>query len=99
MKNCHITAKLGTMRKAVDWIVYPQTDQSGRITIQSDSRICCFFEDTGLGMLSKAGRPYFIDLARVRGATPVEVPKDVIEAAKAAMPKSGDTVAPGLVIA
>ena len=48
-----ITAKLGNMRKAVEWIVYPPK-KDGRIVIQSDRRIALFKNDgSNKGMLSK----------------------------------------------
>lgn len=95
-----ITAKLGNMRKAVDWTVYPKAkdpadDGSARmITIQSDSRIAQFNSQTGVGMLSahKSGGAYFLHLNAFLGATAITVPADIIAAALTAQPKSGDKI-------
>jgi hypothetical protein len=37
-----VIAKLGKMKKAVDWVVYPTRDDENTVTIQSDARICQF---------------------------------------------------------
>ena len=89
-----ITAKLGNMRKAVEWTVYPP-QRDGRIVIQSDSRIAMFHNDgSGKCLLSKhrSGGAYFLHLSPACGATVVPVPQDVIDAALAAQPKSGDVI-------
>ncbi|MGH8335626.1 MAG: hypothetical protein ACRETL_02100, partial [Gammaproteobacteria bacterium] len=50
-----IEAKLGDMRKAVEWVVYPKgTSDAGLLVIQADKRIAAFDPTTGKGMLSKA---------------------------------------------
>ena len=87
-----ITAKLGNMRKAADWVVYPASR-----TGESAS----FDPATGKGLLSKAkpNGAYFMHLSKFMGATEVVVPADVIAAATAARPKSGDEIGPGVTIA
>lgn len=103
MRVRRITAKLGNMRKAADWVVYPasRTESDGSILIQSDTRIASFDPATGKGLLSKAkpNGAYFMHLSKFMGATEIEVPADVIEAARAAQPKSGDEIGPGVTIA
>lgn len=100
-----ITAKLGTMRKTVEWTVYPASKTSGKdaelTVIQSDHRICAFNPVTGEGWLSKAcaNGAYFIHLNPALGATVVTVPPEVREAALAATPKSGDEIGPGVYVA
>lgn len=80
----NVNAKLGKMRRAVDWTVYPQK-KDGRIIIQSEHYIACFKED-GKGLLSKRqpGGAYFVHLSPMCGAQPVEIPPEVIEQAKKA---------------
>jgi|14_taG_2_1085336.scaffolds.fasta_scaffold04595_7 hypothetical protein len=94
--------KLGSMRKAQDFIVYPASrDEGSKVLIQSDKRIAQIDIETGEGMLSsgKAGHPGFIELMEIRGAKPIKVDTEVIEAIKAARPKSGDMIGPGVSIA
>lgn len=97
----NITAKLGNMRKAVEWTVYPRSAMNPRIvTIQSDHRIAHFDVTTGQGMLSqhKASGAYFIHLVREAGAMPVVVPGDVVSAAVAMQPRRGDAIGPGVFV-
>lgn len=95
-----VTAKLGNMRKAVDWTVYPPS-ASGTVVIQSDHRIAQFDPVSGKGWLSahKGSGAYFPHLFAALGATVITVPADVIAAAVAAQPQSGDEVGPGVTIA
>lgn len=104
MRITRITAKLGTMRKAADWVVYPAEramDGKTVTVIQSASRIAAFDTATGEGMLSKyrSGGAYFMHLNPMLGATPITVPAEVIAAAIEARPKSGDEIGPGVYIA
>jgi len=71
-----MTGKLGTMRKAVEWVVYPI--KSDRIIVQSATRIAEFCPKTGVGRLSKSchGGAYFTDLIF---ATPIQVPQEFID--------------------
>lgn len=106
-----VIAKLGTMRKTVDWIVYPQQSvrntQTGAVApltptviIQSDRRICAFDPSTGRGILSADYRgANFAHLNKSLGATDIVVPPDVIMAVLAAQPKSGDSIGPGVYVA
>lgn len=77
-----ITTKLGNMRKAVEWTVYP-SKKDGRIIIQSDTRIAIFKDDgSRRGLLSKrqSGGAYFVHLSPMCGAAPVDIPQGVIDA-------------------
>ena len=101
-----VIAKLGTMRKSTDWIVYPRRrtptdDYATTLIIQSGSRICEFDAATGAGMLSayRTTGAYFIHLSPLLGATPITVPAEVIAAVLDAQPKSGDSIGPGVTIA
>lgn len=102
-----VIAKLGTMRKSTDWIVYPRRkiagsdDYATTLLIQSNSRICEFDAATGAGMLSayRSTGAYFIHLSPLLGATPITVPAEVIAAVLDAQPKSGDRIGPGVTIA
>ena len=100
-----ITAKLGNMRKAVDWTVYPAQKDS-RIVIQSSSRIAAFAGPQnsipqGMCLLSKRqpGGAYFLHLSSLCGAKLVPLPDDVRDAAIAAQPKSGDHIGHGVFVA
>ena len=93
-----IQCKLGNMRKAVGWVVYPPSRTSdGTLLIQSDHRICQFNPETRKGMLSKHQANYatFLHLSKMMGATEVEVPQEVVDMAKAAQPQSGDLIGKG----
>ena len=97
-----ITAKIGDMRKAVEWVVYPaQADDKGFITIQSEKRIARFDRADGKGLLSKScpNGAYFLHLNPIMGATAVLVPSAVVAAAVNAQPKSGDKIGPGVYVA
>jgi hypothetical protein len=97
----HINAKLGTMRKSVQWSVYPQK-KDGRIVIQSNKRIAVFHDDgSNKGLLSKScpSGAYFLHLSKACGATDVDIPQDVIDAALEAQPVSGDKIGPGVFVA
>lgn len=96
----HITAKLGKMRKAVRWIVYPAL-KDGRIQIQSDKRIALFSNDgSNRAILSKhiSSGAYGVHLSPACGATVVDIPQDVIDAALAVQPQSGDRIGPGVLV-
>jgi hypothetical protein len=99
-----ITAKIGNMRKAQEFVVYPLSKGETTpttVTIQSDTRIAVFETATGRGMLSKAksSGAYFMHLSAALGATPFVAGPDLVLAALAAQPKSGDEIGPGVRIA
>lgn len=94
----HITAKLGNMRKAVEWTVYP-AQKDGRVVLQSSTRIAAFGGPDGSippgkALLSKRhpGGAYFVHLSPMCGATLVDIHSTVIEEALEAMPQSGDLI-------
>ena len=91
-----IIAKLGTMRKEVEWTIYPP-HKDGRIILQSEHYIAVF-DTSGRGLLSKrqGGGAYFLHLSPACGAGPVMVPQDVILAALAAQPQPGQEIGPGV---
>jgi hypothetical protein len=94
----HVTAKLGKMRKEVRWIVYP-AQKDGRIVIQADKRIALFTNDgSNKGFLSKSvsSGAYFLHLSPACGATVVDIPQAVIDAALAVQPQKGHQIAPGV---
>lgn len=89
-----ITARLGGMRQDQTWSVYP-ANKDGRIIIQSSKRIAVFHNDgSNKGWLSKhcPNGAYFMHLSPACGATIVDVPQEVIDAALAAQPQNGDKI-------
>ena len=91
-----IAAKLGTMRKAQSFTVYPM-GSDGSITVQSDKSIGVFNPATGKGLLNTKGG-YFIHLSRSAGAVPYEFPADFVTACIAAVPKKGAQIGGGIVV-
>lgn len=96
-----ITAKLGTMRKPVDWVVYPKKPDDKNIIIQSDKRIAAIDSETGAGLLSasRSSGAYFIHLTPSLGAKPITVSPEILAEIKGAMPQSGDKIGPGVYVA
>lgn len=94
-----ITAKFGNMRKAVNWTVYPP-QKDGRIILQSSNYIACV-DRNGEGMLSKRqpSGAYFVHLSPACGAKPCKIDTAMVQAALSVQPKSGDEIAPGIVVA
>ena len=94
-----ITAKLGTMKRPVQWTVYPQSGQ-GTVIIQSNTRIAAFNPTTGKGVLSKncPNGAYFLHLQPILGATPVVVPPEVIALVVTATPRVGQEFGPGVYV-
>ena len=79
-----VTGKLGNMRKAVEWVVYPRrADARGKsvVIIQSDNRIAAVNLDTGDAVLSdgKGGHPSFQKLSESLGATKCICPSEMLE--------------------
>ena len=99
-----ITAKLGNMRKEVEWTVYP-AQKDGRVVIQSSARIAAFGGPEsairpGKALLSKRqpNGAYFLHLSPMCGATEVDVPQEIIDAARAAQPQKGDHIGHGVFV-
>lgn len=94
-----IHAKLGKMRKVVDWVVYPG-QKDGRVVIQADNYIAAFCTrpdgsiPQGMAMLSKrqSGGAYFLHLSPLCGATLVDLPDEVRQEVLDAQPQSGDKI-------
>ena len=92
--------KIGNMRKAVDWVVYPpnQTESQDDPTlfIQSDKRALNINLKTKKGMLSNGkGHPGFHSTTRFMGAVEVDIPDEIIDMCKAAQPQRGDSIGSG----
>ena len=99
-----ITCKLGNMRKAKEWVVYPQAtnkDPDGTFLIQCDTRIAKVDAASCKAILSvnKPSGAYCMHLSPSLGATIVDVPKELVEAIKEAQPKSGDHTGQAVYIA
>ena len=87
-----VTGKLGTMRKSVDWVVYPDK-RDGRLFVQSDRRACAIIIEEKRGMLSNGkGHPGFHTTSAFFGAKEVDIPDDFLQQCLDAQPKSGDTI-------
>lgn len=93
-----VTAKLGKMRKAVEWTIYP--GEGDEITIQSDHYIAAFSKTTRKGVMSKycGSGAYFVHLMSIAGAVPIEVPQELVDECLKSQPKKGDLIGPGVVI-
>ncbi|MED5285040.1 MAG: hypothetical protein VYC71_03640 [Planctomycetota bacterium] len=77
-----VTAKLGNMRKAVEWTVCPaQQGREHRRIIQSKNRIAEVNLDRGSVVLSdgKGGHQGFYKLDPFLGATVVDCPPELLE--------------------
>lgn len=99
-----ITAKLGKMRKAVEWTVYP-AQKDGRVILQSSNYIAAFGGPSGSippgrALLSKrqGGGAYFMHLSPMCGATLVDIPSEVIQEALDAVPQKGDHIGGGVYV-
>lgn len=77
-----VTAKLGSMRKAVEFTICPG-NENNQVIIQADRYIARFDRDTGVGVLSKScANPGFMHLSKLMGATPITAPQEVLDAIK-----------------
>lgn len=85
-----VTAKLGNMRKAQEFVVYPPRED-GKIMVQSNKSIGLFDPDTGKGILNIKGSytPY---LHPATGAKPYDFPQEFIDECKKKQPQKGDTI-------
>lgn len=92
-----VSAKLGNMRKAQDFIVYP-IQGSDRVVIQSDTRIAAFNPETGVGVLSEAkpNGAYFMHLSF--NTIPIVLPRELVEKILGHAPQVGDTIGGGVQI-
>jgi len=100
-----VTAKLGNMKKAVDWVVYPAYKNTGSIVwdnnlilhIQSAHRFAAINTGTKKCILSRhvANYPMQLHLHASLGAIKIEVTQEFIDECLAAQPKSGDQMVAG----
>lgn len=95
-----VYGKLGTMKKVVDWSVYPPSEgEADTLWVQCDRRICKINTVTKKGWLSKSCySPGFMMASKFLGATEVEVPQTFIDECLGAQPQKGDEIAPGIII-
>lgn len=97
-----VTAKLATMRKAQEFVVYPRPTNVGAdynlVMVQSDKAIGRFDQTTGKGILNYKGSnsKYGHDLAPERGAIPFQFPQDFIDQCLDIQPKKGDVLCNGI---
>jgi hypothetical protein len=92
MSFLNVTAKLGNMRKEVEWTVYPFKQGEESWVIQSDTRIARVYRN-GKVILSKAksSGAYFVHLNPMLGATKETAPAELLTALEALMP-TGSTI-------
>ncbi len=95
-----LAGRQGKMRKPDECIVYPDNGD-GTIKIQGDRLIALFDAETGKGVVNYKGSnsKYNHHLSPLAGAEPVEFPPEFVAECKAAQPKSGDEIGPGVRIA
>ena len=94
-----ITLKLGNMRKAADFVVYPKGENDTHLLLQSDKRIARVEIATRKGILSsgKGGHPGFMAL-QLPGTMPIELSAEQLAEALGAQPKSGDKIGDGVYV-
>lgn len=89
MRFQKVTGKLGNMRRATDWVVYPRDADANpdekTVLIQCERRIALVELDTGKAIVSdgKGGHQGFLKLNPVLGAKRCEVPVDMLETLRA----------------
>lgn len=95
-----INAKLGKMRKVMNWVVYPFNQESEKARIQTDTYIAEINLKTGEGILAgpHAGGAYFHHLVMGKRQT-IQISPELLEEIKAANPQSGTLIGPGVRIA
>lgn len=94
----HIDLKLGNMKKAQDFIVYPYKEGQTNLTIQSDKRIAEIDIATGAGRLSTKGST-FIHLSDFMGAIGITIDKDTVQKLLDIQPHSGDRIGGNVYVA
>jgi len=96
MKLWSVNAKLGTMRKVVDWSVYPKPTNVGDdyhyVLIQSDNRICRIDLNTKKGILSAHCPNGAYHYHLLQNTTEVDIPQDLMDQILQVRPKSGDSM-------
>ena len=94
-----ITAKFGSMRKAVDWVVYPAAADAKELTIQCDRRIARFDTETGKGIMSKSMNYAGFAALSMPGAEAIQLTQDQINTCKGIIPQSGTEIGGGVYVA
>lgn len=76
----HVFGKMGNMKKAVEWIIYPlDANTPNERLIQSDKRIARVNLETKQAILSSGKKGNgFLALSPVFGAIKVDVPADIL---------------------
>lgn len=96
MFHC-VTCKLGNMRKADEFVIYPLDSANPEtVLIQADKRIAKVHLASGKALLSdgKGGHQGCVKLSKSLGAKVIDVPPDVLAALRAEVAK----MSPGPVI-
>ena len=83
-----VNAKLASMRKPQEFVVYPAGTYPGLIVVQSDKSIGAFDRETGKGRLNTKGK-YF---PHIPLGKPYQFPPEFVKACIEAQPKSGDLI-------
>ena len=99
-----VSLKLGNMRKAEEFVVYPASRTVGGeplTMIQSSHRIATLDPATGKGLLSayRANGAYFLHLNPMFRPMPITVSAEVLAEILGARPNSGDEIGPGVYVA
>lgn len=92
----YVNLKLGSMRKAQEFIV--RVDKEDQIYIQSDRCTGRFDKKTGVGVFNHKGC-YFIHLNEIMGARPLTLTADQLAQVLEFALKSGDELGPGVILA
>lgn len=97
MKVKRVTFKVKPMRKEKDWLVYPPSynKESGvnKLFVQCDTRALEINLKTNKGMISNGkGHPMFASVQPFMGGKEVDVPQEIIDLCKSAIPQSGDKI-------
>lgn len=79
-----VVGKIGNMRKAVEWVIYPNDGTKPTRLIQSDNRIAQVNLETGRVLLSdgKGGHQGFFKLSPGQGAKWYDCPQEMLDKIK-----------------
>jgi hypothetical protein len=86
--------KLGNMRKAQEWVIYPMKSEDTTAIIQCDNRIAKIDLETQQALLSsgKGGHQGFIMLNESLGAKVVPCPPEVVQQLKEFRAKKAEPI-------
>ena len=90
-----ITARLGNMRKAAHWVIYPEGyNPGGYFVIQSSTRMARINSKTGACLLSKhcPNGAYQKHLQIEAGATWIQISSDLMDEIISKQPKPGEAL-------